>query len=144
MCIVSDNGTPFVNNKVKDLLASFHIKRKTSTPYYPKGNGQAEATNKILLQILRRNLYNNKRLWNEELPMALWAYRTAKRSSTGASPYSLVYGEDVVLSAEIVIASTRVIAASGLQVEDSKRFQVLDTLEEKRDIAYAHADKYRE
>ncbi|KAI3840000.1 hypothetical protein MKX03_020488, partial [Papaver bracteatum] len=43
---------------------------------------------------------------------------------------------------EIVIASARVLAASGLQVEDNKRYQVLDTIEEKRDISHAHAEKY--
>ncbi|KAI3952310.1 hypothetical protein MKW92_012236, partial [Papaver armeniacum] len=32
---------------------------------------------------------------------------------------------------------------SGLRAEDSKRLQVLDTIEEKRDIAHAHAEKYR-
>ncbi|KAI3885366.1 hypothetical protein MKX03_030735 [Papaver bracteatum] len=47
------------------------------------------------------------------------------------------------MPAEIVIASTRVIATNGLQVEDNKRYQVLDTVEEKRDIAHAHAEKYR-
>ena len=43
--IVSDNGTPFVNKDVRKLLDYRHIKHRKSTPYYPQGNGQAEATN---------------------------------------------------------------------------------------------------
>ena len=43
--IVTDNGTPFVNKDVWKLLNHRHIKHCKSTPYYPQGNGQAEATN---------------------------------------------------------------------------------------------------
>ena len=43
--IVSDNGTPFVNKDVRKLLNHRHIKHRRSTPYYPQGNGQVEATN---------------------------------------------------------------------------------------------------
>ncbi|XP_026410481.1 uncharacterized protein LOC113305680 [Papaver somniferum] len=54
MIIRSDNGTSFVNQTVIDLLDQYGIKFHTSTVYYPQGNGQAEATNKTLLRILRR------------------------------------------------------------------------------------------
>ncbi|KAF7842064.1 Integrase, catalytic core [Senna tora] len=47
--ILSDNGTPFINKVVSDLLAQFNIMHDKSSPYYPKGNGQAKATNKSLL-----------------------------------------------------------------------------------------------
>ncbi|RVW21443.1 hypothetical protein CK203_108819 [Vitis vinifera] len=46
--------------------------------------------------------------WSEKLPFALWAYRTSFRTSTGATPYSLVYGMEAVLSVEIEMSSLRV------------------------------------
>ena len=42
------------------------------------------------------------------LSETLWAYRTYKRDSTGVSPYSLTYGQDVVLPMEVVVSSLRV------------------------------------
>ncbi|GLU03802.1 hypothetical protein SLE2022_209800 [Rubroshorea leprosula] len=33
--IVSDNGTPFVNQHVRRLLDTYKIKHRKSTPYYP-------------------------------------------------------------------------------------------------------------
>ncbi|RVW71444.1 hypothetical protein CK203_057565 [Vitis vinifera] len=39
--------------------------------------------------------------WSEKLPFALWAYHTSFRTSTGATPYSLVYGMEVVLPVKI-------------------------------------------
>ncbi|XP_020424444.1 uncharacterized protein LOC109950307 [Prunus persica] len=52
--IVTDNGTPFVNKQVSWRLSGYGIKHRRSTPYYPQGNGQAEATNKTLLRILSK------------------------------------------------------------------------------------------
>ena len=46
--------------------------------------------------------------WLEKLPFALWAYRTSFRTSTGVTPYSLVYGMEVVLPIEIEMGSLRV------------------------------------
>ncbi|RVW87537.1 hypothetical protein CK203_036281 [Vitis vinifera] len=36
-------------------------------------------------------MVETSRDWSEKLPFALWAYRTSFRTSTGATPYSLVY-----------------------------------------------------
>ena len=46
--------------------------------------------------------------WLEKLPFALWAYRTSFRTSTRATPYSLVYGMEAVLLVEIEMGSLRV------------------------------------
>ena len=46
--------------------------------------------------------------WLEKLSFALWAYRTSFRTSTGTTPYSLVYGMEVVLPVEIEMSSLRV------------------------------------
>ena len=46
--------------------------------------------------------------WSEKLPFALWAYRTSFRTSTGATPYYLMYGMEAVLPIETEIGSLRV------------------------------------
>ena len=46
--------------------------------------------------------------WSEKFPFALWAYRTSFHTSTGAAPYSLVYGMEAVLPVEIEMGSLRV------------------------------------
>jgi hypothetical protein len=38
----------------------------------------------------------------------VWPYRTTTRTSTGMTPYSLVYGGEAVLPLEVQIASLRV------------------------------------
>ena len=49
--------------------------------------------------------------WATHLPDALWAYRSSPKSATGFSPFSLVYGIEVVSLAEVMIPSLRVMQA---------------------------------
>ncbi|XP_026416219.1 uncharacterized protein LOC113311617 [Papaver somniferum] len=92
-------------------------------------------------------VHDNPRTWNEQLPIALWAYWAAPRISTGVSPYSLVYGADAILSAEIKILLARIAAASGVQWNEaeasSARIAELDTLDSKRTKAEEHSQAYR-
>ena len=50
--------------------------------------------------------------WHLQLPYALWGYRTSIRSSTGAIPYSLVYGIEAVLPIKMGVRSLRTVLES--------------------------------
>ena len=69
--IISDNGTPFKNQEVCNLCEKFKIQHCFSTPYYPQGNGQAEATNKTILKILKKIVNDAGHDWNLQLNPAL-------------------------------------------------------------------------
>ena len=45
--------------------------------------------------------------WSEYLPFTLWGHRTTTRTATGQTPFSLVYGCEVVLLIETEIKSLR-------------------------------------
>ncbi|GLJ23983.1 hypothetical protein SUGI_0456280 [Cryptomeria japonica] len=62
--IISDNGTSFKNKDVKKFLEKYHIKHRFSTPYYPQSNGQAESSNKIIEQILRKTVNKHGKDWS--------------------------------------------------------------------------------
>ncbi|XP_075086296.1 uncharacterized protein LOC142169003 [Nicotiana tabacum] len=57
------------------------------------------------------------------------------KTSTGETPYSLVYGTDAVIPVEVGEPSLRYFRESGHQNDDSRR-QELDEVEERRDMAY--------
>ncbi|KAF7839558.1 reverse transcriptase [Senna tora] len=84
--ILSDNGTPFINKVVSDLLAQFNIMHDKSSPYYPKGNGQAEATNKSLLRILSIMVQDAPRDWSEYLPLAGNGQEPSSRAPSASHP----------------------------------------------------------
>ena len=56
--------------------------------------------------------------WGEKFPFALWGYKISIHASTGATPYSLVYGSEAVLLIEVDIQSLRVLIETKVQLED--------------------------
>ncbi|KAL0444192.1 UNVERIFIED_CONTAM: hypothetical protein Slati_2141900 [Sesamum latifolium] len=52
---------------------------------------------------IKRRLERVGENWAEELTSVLWAYRTTPRGSTGESPFSLVYGTEAIIPAELGI-----------------------------------------
>ena len=87
-------------------------KNPNSSPYRPKMNGVVEAANKNIKKIIQKMTVTYKD-WHEMLPFALHGYRTTTRTSTGATPFSLVYGMEVVLPMEVQIHSLRIMKDSG-------------------------------
>ena len=91
--IITDNGSNLNNKMIEELCAEFKIAHHNSSPYRPKMNGVVEAANKKIIQ----KMVVTYKDWHEMLPFALHGYRTSVRTSTGATPFSLVYGMEAVL-----------------------------------------------
>ncbi|XP_070025535.1 uncharacterized protein [Nicotiana sylvestris] len=110
------------------------IKRITSTPYHPVGNGQAESTNKVIVNNLKKRLEESKGNWPELLLGVLWAYCTIAKTSTGETPFLLVYGAETLIPVEIGEPSTRYTQA--IEESNEKEMRInLDLLEGKRKVA---------
>ena len=88
--ILSDRGSHFNNQIIKELTEKFEIKHNLSTPYHPKTNGLVERFNKTLCEALAKSNQNSN--WDEQIPAVLFAYRTTKHSSTKIEPFHLTYG----------------------------------------------------
>ena len=102
-------------------------------------NGVVEAANKNVKKIIAKATETYKD-WHEKLPFALHAYQTGVHTSTGATPYSLVYGMEAVLPIEVEIPSLRVLRE--VELEKAKwvqvRYEQLNLIEEKRMKAICH------
>ncbi|XP_059627378.1 uncharacterized protein LOC132270196 [Cornus florida] len=71
-------------------------------------NGQAEASNKVIISIIEKMIEKYPWQWHNLLSEALCAYKNSKRSSTKVTPYMLTYGHDAVLPMEMTVKSARV------------------------------------
>ncbi|XP_062100048.1 uncharacterized protein LOC133805917 [Humulus lupulus] len=141
--IVVDNGTPFQNAKVQELCDTYKIKLSFASITYPQGNGQAEASNKVIFANIKKNLEDKKGAWAEELPKVLWAYRTTKRSSTGESPYAMVYGTEAIIPTEVGLPTLRSEIASDQTTNNIQLLHNLDLLEEIRTVAQLRLENYQ-
>nr|GFA76307.1 hypothetical protein [Tanacetum cinerariifolium] len=62
---------------------------------------KVEVTNRRLKRILKRTVGENRASWSDKLEDALWAFRTAFKTSIGCTPYRLVYGKACHLPLEL-------------------------------------------
>ncbi|KAL6321309.1 hypothetical protein AAG906_016343 [Vitis piasezkii] len=84
-------------------------------------------------------MVETSRDWSEKLPFTLWAYQTSFRTSTGATPYSLVYGMVAVLLVEIEMRSLRIALKRRFETDWAQaRFDQLNLLDERRLRAADH------
>jgi transposase InsO family protein len=55
-CLISDNGTQFENGPFREFCSEFRIRNYFSSSTYPQGNGQAESSNKTILNGIKKRL----------------------------------------------------------------------------------------
>nr|AAM22019.1 Putative polyprotein [Oryza sativa Japonica Group]AAP52695.1 retrotransposon protein, putative, unclassified [Oryza sativa Japonica Group] len=85
---------------------------------YRLANGQAEASNKSLIKLVKRKISDYPRQWHSRLAEALWSYRMACHRSIQVPPYKIVYGHEAVLPWEVRIGSRRMDLQDNLTADE--------------------------
>jgi hypothetical protein len=101
-----------------------------------------ERMNRSIVEGLKTRLAGRGKGWLEELPNVLWAIRTTEKTSNGHTPYSLAYGSEAVIPAEIGIPTHR---TKNVQEEaNNDELMVNLTLaDERRTMASVNEARYK-
>ena len=92
--IHSDQGRNFLSSLVRELCMILGVNQSKTTAYHPAGNGQTERMNRTLLSLLRSLSEEKKAKWPLYLNELIHAYNTLEHSSTGYSPFFLMFGRE--------------------------------------------------
>ncbi|KAL0386316.1 UNVERIFIED_CONTAM: hypothetical protein Sradi_3025900 [Sesamum radiatum] len=140
--IILDNGRQFQGRRIQEWFQGLRIKQRFTTVAHPRSNGQVEVTNHILVQGIKRRLERAGGNCKEQLTSVLWAYRTTPKGSTGESPFSLVYGTEAIIPAELGTPSHRIINFSEEYDRDLLK-ENLDLMQELREKAFVLMQRYK-
>jgi transposase InsO family protein len=104
----TDQRSSFMSHQFKEFASSFRIKLLNSSPYYAQANGQVEASNKILIRLIKKKIEESLRRWHEVLSEALWAHQISMHDATKVTPFELVFGQEAMLPVEVNLQGCRV------------------------------------
>ena len=93
--ILTDMGTQFVSDLMKQVHKLLGTKPRTTTPYHAQANGLVERFNATLKQMLKRLCIDHPKDWDRYIPAVLFAYREVPQESMRFSPFELLYGRTV-------------------------------------------------
>jgi hypothetical protein len=147
-----------MSQQFREFAESMKIKLMNSSLYYVQANGQAEASNEVLIKIIKKRIEDNPRRWHEKLSEALWAHRTSRHGATKVTSIELVYGQEVVLPIEVSLQNLRVTGQAHLSAKEynelimdkiddapKSRFKALEEIEkDKVKIAKAYNKRVME
>lgn len=93
--ILSDNGTQFKSDLMKELHRLLGVKPLFTTPFHPSGNGRIERFHSTLKSSLRKVCEDKPKDWHRYLSPLMFAMREMPSDRTGFSAFELLYGRQV-------------------------------------------------
>jgi hypothetical protein len=141
--LTTDQGAYFMSKEVREFVELYRIKLLNSSPYYAQTNGQAEYSNRTLINLIKKKISDNPKYWHRILSEALWAHRISKHCATKVSPFELVYGQEAVLPVEISLNAARIARQNDLTVGDYYNLMMdnIDEVTDKRVTALGEIEK---
>jgi hypothetical protein len=84
-----------------------------------------------------------KHAWVDDLPSMLWSLRTTPNAATQETPFFMVHGAEAVLPVKITHEAPRIAAYDEATSTEALK-DVVDALDEARDVALARATQYQQ
>jgi len=131
--IYTDNGKHFTANIIEEMCEIYDLKHKYTSPYNPQANGVCERFNATICDVISTIVNNNIKDWDKYINLAVSVYNSKKQSTTGISPYEVVFGETPRLKLDAMINSSKEnIFMSDFIKEKYERMQKNEILVRKR------------
>ncbi|XP_068331479.1 uncharacterized protein [Pyrus communis] len=104
---------------------------------------QAEASNKMILDYLKKSFSDKKGKWPDELPKCLWEYHTTKRRATSETLFSLAFGSKAIIPPNVIMPSINTLLPS-IEQNNKENATSLDLTKEKCDQTITHIAAYQQ
>ena len=92
--IIHDRAAEFMSDVLQETARILGITQLPTSGGHPQTDGMVERLNRTLKQMLTKVVSKGGKDWDKLLGPILLAYRTAPHTSTGESPFTLLYGRD--------------------------------------------------
>lgn len=133
--IVTDRGTAFTAKEFEDYCQEEEIEHITITTGIPRGNGQAERMNRIIISVLTKMCIEEPALWYKHISKLQRVINSSYQRSIQTSPFELLTGTKIRLKDDMKILE---------YLEEQNRREFMDKRDELRKEAKAQILKIQE
>jgi hypothetical protein len=132
-----------MSKEVHEFSELHRIKLLNSSLYYAQANGQAESSNRTLISLIKKKIFDHPKHWHKILFEALWAHIISKHRAAKVSLFELVYGQEAVLHVEISLNVVRFAKKNDLTIGDyyNSMMDNIDEVTDKRVTALGEIEK---
>ncbi|KAL4568331.1 hypothetical protein LXL04_023940 [Taraxacum kok-saghyz] len=140
--IVSDRDPLFLGRFWQEIFKSQGTELHMSSAYHPESDGQTELINRCLQTYLRCFTVDQPHTWSLWIPWAEFWYNFTFHSTTGKTPFKVVYGRPAPTVVQFVPGEVRVDAViTELLDRDEVLRQLKTQLSRAQTIMKEYADK---
>ncbi|GJY40215.1 reverse transcriptase domain-containing protein [Tanacetum coccineum] len=126
-----------------DYFIKLCIHQRFAFVKHPQANRLVERENRSLGEGIKARLDARNKNWMEEISHVLWAHPIMIKSSNDDTPFSLTYGTEAVIPAEIGMHMLRTVEVDMVHNDEALEIN-LDLLEERREQAAIRKAKSKE
>lgn len=134
--IVSDRDPRWTSEFWKEVARLLRTEMLLSSSHHPQHDGQTEIVNRQVETMLRAYVADDKTSWSDWLHLLEHSYNSKSHSSTGTTPYSLLYGFEPRSPLDVLPASA---LNSGVRVETAEFIETMRMHRESARRAIARA-----
>ena len=98
----SDQGRQFESELIKEICKLLNISKTRTTPYHQQCDGLVERFNRTLLDMLATTTREHPFDWEDQIRKVCMAYNTSVHSSTGFTPFYLMFGREAKLPIDLM------------------------------------------
>lgn len=134
--IVMNNASYFSSIEITKFFIKYGISIRHSSNIFLQGNGQADSSNKNLINIVKKLVSYNLKTWHKKIHEALWMDRVPLKRAIDISPFELVYEVEasLLLLLELATSKLRIVTKDDTYRDGlEKRVLYLRKLEEERE-----------
>ena len=95
--ILTDNGSEFKNQEMKEVCETLGVKHIFSPVYTPESNGRLEGWHRFFKACIAKHIHGGGVEWDELVPLAVSAYNFFPCQSSKESPFVLMFGRDPIM-----------------------------------------------
>jgi len=142
--MLSDRGTSFLNQVIKELCERFQTKHRLTSSYRPQTNGMIERFNRTIGECIAKLLTDKEKEWDEYIDAVLLAYRTMKHEATGFTPFQLLYGRQAKLPVDLKITTYQKTPVNYDEALTRRAYEIINRMNNEQIKARENIEKGQE